>query len=54
VEFLLGNVGRDAGMLTCKGTFESPDLISGEVDFSPLTGDGPTKHGTFKAVRDKE
>jgi hypothetical protein len=54
VEFLLGNVGRDAGMLTCKGTFETPDLITGEVDFSPLTGDGPTKHGTFKAVRDNK
>ena len=51
VEFLLGNVGRDAGMLTCKGKFETPDLITGEVDFSPLVGDRPSKHGTFKAVR---
>ena len=25
VEFLLGNVGRDAGMLICKGKFETPD-----------------------------
>ena len=54
VEFLLGNVGRDAGTLTCKGKFETPDLITGEVDFSPLVGDGLTKHGTFKAVREKE
>ena len=35
VEFLLGNVGRDPGTLTCKGKFESADLISGEVEFSP-------------------
>jgi len=51
VEFMLGNVGRDAGVLTCKGKFESSDLITGEVEFSPLVGDGPSKHGTFKAVR---
>jgi len=54
VEFLLGNIGRDAGTLMCKGKFETPDLITGEVDFSPLVGDRPTKHGTFKAVRTKE
>jgi hypothetical protein len=51
VEFLLGNVGRDAGTLTCKGKFETADLISGEVEFSPLVGERPSKHGTFKAVR---
>ena len=51
VEFLLGNVGRDAGNLTLKGKFDNPDLITGEADFSPLVGDGPSKHGTFKAVR---
>ena len=54
VEFLLGNVGRDAGTLTFNGKFETPELITGEVDFSPLVGDGPSKHGTFKAVRAKE
>ena len=54
VEFMLGNVGRDAGTLTLKGKFDTPDLITGEVDFSPLVGDGPSKHGTFKAVREKE
>ena len=53
-EFLIGNVGRDAGILTFKGKFDSPDLIVGEVDFSPLVGDGPSKQGTFKAVREKE
>jgi hypothetical protein len=51
VEFLLGNVGRDAGTLTCKGKFESADLVSGEVEFSPSVGERPSKHGTFKAVR---
>lgn len=51
VEFLLGNVGRDPGTLTCKGKFESADLISGEVEFSPSVGDRASKHGTFKAVR---
>jgi len=54
VEFLVGNVGRDAGNLTLKGKFDSPDLITGEADFSPLAGDGPSKHGTFKAVREKQ
>lgn len=54
MEFLIGNVGRDAGTLTCKGKFETDDLITGEVEFSPLVGDGPSKHGTFKAVREKE
>jgi hypothetical protein len=51
VEFLLGNVGRDAGTLMCKGKFETADLISGEVEFSPSVGERPSKHGTFKAVR---
>src|SRR5438874_8570438 len=51
VEFMLGNVGRDAGTLTCKGKLESADLMSGEVEFSPSVGDRPSKHGTFKAVR---
>ena len=54
VEFLLGNVGRDAGTLTCKGKFETADLITGEAEFSPLVGDGPSKLGTFKAVREKK
>jgi len=54
VEFLIGNVGRDAGTLTCKGKFETADLITGEADFSPLMGERPSKLGTFKAVRAKE
>jgi hypothetical protein len=51
VEFLIGNVGRDAGTLMCKGKFETPDLITGEVEFSPSVGERPSKHGRFKAVR---
>jgi hypothetical protein len=51
VEFMLGNVGRDAGTLECKGKFETESLITGEVEFSPLVGDGPSKSGTFKAIR---
>ena len=54
VEFLLGNVGRDAGKLTCKGKFETPDSIIGDADFSPLVGERPSKFGTFKAVREKK
>jgi hypothetical protein len=54
VEFMLGNVGRDAGTLTFKGRFGSADLIAGEVEFAPLVGDRPSKHGTFKAVRSKD
>jgi hypothetical protein len=51
VEFPIGNVGRDAGTLVCKGKFETESLITGEVEFSPLVGDRPSKLGTFKAVR---
>jgi hypothetical protein len=51
VEFMLGNVGRDAGTLVFKGKFETADLITGEVEFSPLVGDRPSKSGTFKAIR---
>ena len=54
VEFMLGNVGVDAGTLTCRGKFETADLITGEVEFSPSVGDRPSKHGTFKAIRAKE
>src|SRR5262249_49505884 len=54
VEFMIGNVGRDAGNLTLKVKFDTSDLITGEADFSPLVGDGASKQGTFKAVREKE
>jgi hypothetical protein len=51
VEFPLGNVGRDPGTLVFKGKCETESLIVGEVDFSPLIGDRPSKSGTFKATR---
>jgi hypothetical protein len=51
VEFMLGNVGRDAGTLIFKGKFENTDLITGQVEFAPLVGDRPSRHGTFKAIR---
>jgi len=53
VEFMLGNVGRDMGTLICRGKFETPAVITGEVEFAPLVGDRPTRHGVFKATRDK-
>lgn len=51
VEFMLGNVGRDAGTLTFKGKFDTPDTITGEVRFDPQVGDRPSRAGTFKATR---
>lgn len=51
VEFPIGNVGRDPGTLVFNGKFEKADLITGEVEFSPLVGERPSKHGTFKATR---
>ena len=51
VEFMIGNVGRDAGTLVFKGKFETESLIAGEVEFSPLVGDRPSKNGTLKAIR---
>jgi hypothetical protein len=51
VEFPIGNVGRDAGTLVFKGKFETESVITGQVEFSPLVGDGPSKSGTFKAMR---
>ena len=51
VEFPIGNVGRDAGTLMFKGKFETESLIAGQVEFSPLVGDRPSKGGTFKAIR---
>jgi hypothetical protein len=51
VEFPIGNVARDPGTLTFKGKFETPDAITGAVEFAPLVGERPSKHGTFKATR---
>ena len=51
VEFPLGNVGRNPGTLVFEGKLETETSITGEVDFSPLIGEQPSKHGTFKATR---
>ena len=51
VEFPIGNVGRDPGTLVFRGKFETPELITGDVEFSPLIGERPSKHGKFKALR---
>jgi hypothetical protein len=53
VEFPIGNVGRDPGTLVFKGKFDAEGSIAGEVEFSPLVGEGPSKSGTFKAIRAK-
>ena len=50
VEFPLGNVGRDAGTLMFKGKFETPDSISGEVEFAPLVGDGRRNTARLKPL----
>ena len=36
-----------------QGKFETADSITGEVEFSPLVGDMPSKHGTFKSMRQR-
>jgi hypothetical protein len=52
IEFPIGNVGRDAGTLVFNGSFETADLISGDVTFvNEARGAGATRTGTFKAVR---
>ena len=57
VEFPIGNVGRDQGTTVFKGTFETENLISGDLAFFPANQDPndpkavPSKTGTFKATR---
>jgi hypothetical protein len=57
IEFPIGNVGRNAGTLVFKGTFETGDSISGDVAFFPIGQDPkdgasvPSQTGTFKATR---
>ena len=57
VEFPIGNVGRDQGTTVFKGTFDTADLVSGELAFFPANQDPndpkatPSKTGTFKATR---
>jgi len=57
VEFMLGNVGRDAGTLVLKGKFGTKGTITGEAKFFPTDQDpddpkaSPSKSGSFKATR---
>jgi hypothetical protein len=57
VEFLLGNVGRDAGTLVLTGKLGPEGSITGEAKFFPLDQDpkdpkaSPSKSGRFKATR---
>ena len=54
MEFMLGNVGRDAGKMVFRGKFDTAQSMTGEVEFSPSVGDRPSKHGIFKAVRSNQ
>ncbi len=57
VEFSVGNFGREQGTMVFKGTFETADVLSGELAFFPGDQDpqdpkaAPSKTGTFKATR---
>jgi len=57
VEFPIGNVGREPGILVFIGTFESDSVIRGDVEFFPVGQDPfdrkskPSKTGRFKANR---
>ncbi len=51
IEFPIGNVGRDAGMLKFRGTLSSPQAFSGDVVFISISPDQPKKTGTFSAMR---
>lgn len=50
IEFPLGNVGRDPGTLVFKGKLEADGSLRGEVTFSSVIEEKPSKRGTFKAV----
>ncbi len=57
VEFLIGNVGRNAGTLVLKGKFGNDGTITGAAMFFPLDQNPndskatPSKNGSFKAFR---
>ncbi len=60
IEFPIGNVGRDAGVLVFKGRFESANSISGNVSFFRAgqdpndPGTVPAKTGDFTSKRSTE
>lgn len=57
IEFPIGNVGRDPGMLVFTGAFDTADSITGAVAFFRFVQDSkdvektPSKTGTFRATR---
>jgi hypothetical protein len=57
VEFPIGNVGRETGVLVFKGVFKSESSITGNVALYPMDQDPmdpksiPSKTGKFEATR---
>lgn len=57
VEFPIGNVGREPGVLAFKGAFKSESRITGDIAFYPMDQDPmdpnatPSKTGKFEATR---
>src|SRR5215475_13844803 len=57
VEFPIGNVGRETGILVFKGAFKSGSKITGEIAFFTMDQDPmdpkatPSKTGKFEATR---
>lgn len=57
VEFPIGNVGRETGVLVFKGAFKSGNKITGDIAFFPMDQDPmdpkaiPSKSGKFEATR---
>ena len=57
VEFPIGNVGRETGVLSLKGVFKSESKITGDIALFPMDQDPmdpkatPTKTGKFEATR---
>jgi hypothetical protein len=49
IEFPIGNVGRDPGVLTFRGLFDSSTSIKGDVTFVSSLPAGIRKTGTFTA-----
>jgi hypothetical protein len=57
VEFPIGNVGREPGVLALKGVYKSAKIITGEIAFFSMDQDPmdpnatPIKTGKFEATR---
>ena len=57
VEFPIGNVGRETGVLVFKGAFKSGSKMTGDIAFYPMDQDPmnpkstPSKTGKFEATR---